>query len=828
MVYFYVHSFFRPQERILDTAQRILQMQFSYQDICYLPHSFFICLFFAVLLGMLLRGFWNLLEGKACRFCLGRKRKSYLFLIFSLSCFVMIGCYSFSFSGVRSMVINEVCGSNQTYYLDAEGTLSDYVELYNTGSLPCELQNMYLSDDEEDLNKEQVPFCVVPAGGHVLVKLNHGAFSVSRQGSDHILLSASGRILDQVHTKATEEDFAYARSEDGCPVWEQQSCTPGFSNSFAFQLPGEPVLSHKSGFYEDAFDLVISSDPGTRVYYTLDGSIPTEESILYETPIPVYDRSPEENVHRANEHVTPFWVGIVLEKEPVDKAFFLRAVAVGEDGRRSDVVTATYFIDLEKYRQNPVLSIVADEKDLFGDEGIYVTGATYDDWYLGGQNGDAPTPFFYKRGRKYEIPAYIEYFSEDLSFAQTVGMRISGSSSRELPLKRFSLFARKEYNGSRIFEENLFGNVSSHKLSLRGGFANALCQKLVEDRDVAVQRSVQVSVFLNGEFWYHTNIFEKYDARYFEEYYGMGRDNLVVMNNGGVNEGTEEDGALIQELYDFLNSHSLADTSHYETFMDMIDVQSYIDYMCINTYIDNMDISETKNVIMWRSREKTSNGYEDGRWRWSLYDLDAMEWRDAADWNLEAQEEKNSFVLTQKYAGGYALRELPIYRELKENPAFRRQYVLTFMDLVNQNFRYERVKEVMDSWSYDLEDFQVGYGGTQDMGYYDSFFRNRASYIVPYMAEEFGLSGTLEDVTLSVNDVEGGYIQLNTIRPDFSENGTWSGAYYTDYPVTATAVAGSGYVFLGWEGDARSGEACVEVPVKEGGMKLHAVFERVE
>lgn len=33
MVYFYVHSFFRPQERILDTAQRILQMQFSYQDI---------------------------------------------------------------------------------------------------------------------------------------------------------------------------------------------------------------------------------------------------------------------------------------------------------------------------------------------------------------------------------------------------------------------------------------------------------------------------------------------------------------------------------------------------------------------------------------------------------------------------------------------------------------------------------------------------------------------------------------------------------------------------------------------------------------------------
>lgn len=39
-----------------------------------------------------------------------------------------------------------------------------------------------------------------------------------------------------------------------------------------------PLLSRKSGFYNEEFKLSISTQKGNRIYYTLDGSRPTEKS----------------------------------------------------------------------------------------------------------------------------------------------------------------------------------------------------------------------------------------------------------------------------------------------------------------------------------------------------------------------------------------------------------------------------------------------------------------------------------------------------------------------------------------------------------------------
>ena len=79
---------------------------------------------------------------------------------------------------------------------------------------------------------------------------------------------------------------------------------------------------------------------------------------------------------------------------------------------------------------------------------------------------------------------------------------------------------------------------------------------------------------------------------------------------------------------------------------------------------------------------------------------------------------------------------------------------------------------------------------------------------------------------MSVDDPEGGYLVLNTITPDLSEN-TWSGSYFTDYPVTVTAVARQGYEFAGWEGTVFSAKEQIEVPVEKGGIRLHASFQKV-
>lgn len=49
--------------------------------------------------------------------------------------------------------------------------------------------------------------------------------------------------------------------------------------------PSAPTLSAESGFYKDSFELAITARGDEDIYYTLDGSVPTSDSILYEIPI---------------------------------------------------------------------------------------------------------------------------------------------------------------------------------------------------------------------------------------------------------------------------------------------------------------------------------------------------------------------------------------------------------------------------------------------------------------------------------------------------------------------------------------------------------------
>ena len=106
---------------------------------------------------------------------------------------------------------------------------------------------------------------------------------------------------------------------------------------------------------------------------------------------------------------------------------------------------------------------------------------------------------------------------------------------------------------------------------------------------------------------------------------------------------------------------------------------------------------------------------------------------------------------------------------------------------------------------------------------------------MPYFAKALGLSGEVGEVTLetacmtgvsydgAVSDEAGGTVLLNTIAPDF-EKGVWRGSYFTDYPVTVTAVPAEGYRFVGWQGDCESEETVIEADVTGEGICLRAVF----
>ena len=386
--YLLIHEFFLGYWNFLYTIHRVMSFDFTYQDIDYFSYSLFARSFMAIAVGFFIRIF--LFRGDAGRnrcMRLPRKRIALLYATFSVVGVLVIGTLYYSFSGIQNVVINEIGSNNVSVALDDDGTIGDYVELYNKGNLACAAEQLYLSDSYSDLNREEIARTVIPAKGYLIVKLENGnGLRIKKEGGETIYLSnAWGRILDQVSTVAIEPDFSFCRVDDIGEEWAMLTATPGDTNSNGkvndiVRLHTAPVFSHASGFYEDAFDLQINAEDGVTIYYTLDGSIPTAESEIYTKPIRVYNRSDEPNQWRSQQRVLADWQNYRPDNTPVDKAFIIRAIAIDESGAVSEPVTASYFVGLEAYKENAVVSLVVDPEDFWGEDGIYVTGKKYDSW----------------------------------------------------------------------------------------------------------------------------------------------------------------------------------------------------------------------------------------------------------------------------------------------------------------------------------------------------------------------------------------------------------------------------------------------------------------
>lgn len=442
--------------------------------------------------------------------------------------------------------------------------------------------------------------------------------------------------------------------------------------------------------------------------------------------------------------------GYLPPDSPVDKAVVLRAVAFDAAGNSSNITTATYFIDFDQkdgYENAAVLSLVTDPDNLFSSEtGIYVRGALYDDAMEAGliYNGLPWTYLteytnYYLEGAEAERPVYIQFFdaSREETLAQDCGIRIRGNESRHSPQKSFSLYARSRY-GSSSFSPVFFDTgISYPNLILNSGrqLKKIFFFSLVEDRDTAIQQYTPCQVFLNGEYWGMYYLMEKYSSEYLAGHYDVAPDNtLLVKDTRYVENGSPQDIARYKELRTFLAEQNLADPDVYQELLTKMDMQSFTDWMCTNIYIANTDTKPLGgNVLTWQTLTPENDAEGDGRFRWEH--VKAL---------LENLEEQHAWADT----GWMRWNTAPQTGTFEEQTA-------------------------------ELH----------------TFFEHRAEYIIPMLAEHFGLQGPLVDITLSSVPDKQGSIKLNTISPDLSET-DWNGQYYTDYPMTVRADSAKGYRFV--------------------------------
>ena len=168
-------------------------------------------------------------------------------------------------------------------------------------------------------------------------------------------------------------------------------------------------VSHNSGFYDEGFILTIFTDHNADIFYTLDGTVPTKESTKYIDGIKINNKTECENVISNVTNISSL-EDIYFPDFNVDKYTMVRLKAFDNFGNETDVFSFVYFVGLEyKYYQDmPIICIETAYDNLFDYEnGIYVTGRTYDD------NEDKsgypePLPANYNNtGKDWERESYI-------------------------------------------------------------------------------------------------------------------------------------------------------------------------------------------------------------------------------------------------------------------------------------------------------------------------------------------------------------------------------------------------------------------------------------
>lgn len=614
----------------------------------------------------------------------------------------------------------------------------------------------------------------------------------------------------------------------------------------------ELVFSKESGFYSDSFLLELYAPPGTEIYYTLDGSDPDENACLYTEPIFIEDATPQENVHAMRTDTSvAFLYGTgdgalpyVPPAHPVDKCTVVRAAYRDADGCFGESRTESYFIGYHGragYDGLNTISIVTAPENLFdAGKGIYVLGDKYDAFSESERSAEKTMWFwdanYRQRGSDWERPASIQLFDREgrLFLNQGCGLRIHGDASRGMYPKSFNLYARNQYGGNGLFGADLFDtSYFAEAVILDSGgndrfskMRDVLVSWLTKDRAFATMHFKPYAMFLKGEYWGVYWITEKYDPAYVAHYYDVGKKNVVMIKNGALCTDTEGDYALYTEMMAYMAQTDLRDTGNYQKACDMIDMQSYIDYCAVQIYISHHVDWPVTNEALWRTRVAGEGPYEDGRWRWMLFDTNGF--------TLSAD-------LTDYDAMDHLLRESAMFSNLCCNDGFRQQFAVTFMDLVNTSFSEETFGPFLESYDAAMREpmrhhLQRFYG-TGDSELFDNqaadiqkFLECRKPYAVEHLREHFNLSGALSCVTVAVNDKEAGSVIVNTVTPELGQEGQWSGDYFTDYPMILRAAPAEGYQFVRWESDVLangvSDEETIEVTVPEDGMHVRAVFER--
>lgn len=619
---------------------------------------------------------------------------------------IFLVCLPFFFISISSiaqgLVINEVVPISDGAYSDEDGDHSDWIEIRNMSDQSIQLAGYTLSDDEDELDKWNFPEYTLDGFGHIVVFCSnknretqpfHTNFKLKSSGEPVILSNDQGEIIDEVAPTALSEGFALARiCYDACywDVLDTQS--PGEDNMaqslVAFSIP--------SGVFEDDLNLELDHPFGHEIRYTLDGSVPNAESLLYSGSISLTDASDSE-VLISDISTSAYWsnpTGELLQINTVRAQAFLAGVPT------TQVFTKTYAIGEQAvalFNEYPVFSMQTNADSLFDSEyGIHVPGVNFD------PGNSTWSGNYYMRGPEWERDVHIEYFENaQLAWSQSVGIRIHGGKTRGAPQKSFRFYARDDL-GAGEFNHKFFETKEKtvfDKLLLRChlGCWNKTVIKdevtayVAKDLNFETQHSRPCVMFINGEYWGLFAIRDFYDAQYIEEEHGYHKDSVDILNHGsGYRPNVDPDWGVFEgdnlhyaALMDFLENADMTLIEDYNYVSTQMDLSSMIDYYSTQVYFAQKDWPAGNHKV-WR-------GGGESKWQWMLFDTDAS-------WGYLGASNNTMLRATATNSSNYSNPPWAtfLFRKLLESPVFVEDFKKRYACLLKNEFSVETIEPIID------------------------------------------------------------------------------------------------------------------------------------
>lgn len=584
----------------------------------------------------------------------------------------------------------------------------------------------------------------------------------------------------------------------------------------------------KAGFYSNLTIEPPTPTKGGQIYCTFDGSFPTQGSQQITSAMQIT----KSTVVRCSEFV---------------------------NGQPADTTTQTYFIG--ENVSMPVVALTVNHHDMFDSSaGLYATGdlnqGGQGQWSMGGMgmgggnvtdnnNPKCTEPCeqanFWKDT---ELPVHVEYFEKGSSTTEKTweidaGISIIGNWSRYKPKKSVAIKMDNDDWGDKVLKYSFFKTrpeakkMKSFNLRNNGNrfwtdyIGDAMMTALMEGTDVDYQRSLQVVVFYNGEYFGIHDLRERLNRSFVETNYGIDSKSInMIKIKGNQLEASGTNGASYQEYQQvanqITNGNFAGDNNQsYEQLKTKINLNSFAQYMLAEMYYHNGDWPEN-NVRAWGGNGNPFKfvafdtdhgfGFSPGISGFDVTSQNMFQWALGSATRDNSQQQggqqnpgQGQFPGMGGWGfGGAKQGPAQMLNKLLDNNDFKRLFINNACILLDNYLTYERVQQKVQEmmaaipaseqqrdqqrWPRNQGSFHWSPDGSDLIQY----AQNRTQTVRQEMEQYFGLQNA---VNVSINVSGNGNVTVDGMKLPKSN---YQGKFYAGNDLLLQAVPSNGSVFTGW------------------------------